>query len=356
MSSNLNAGTDDEASTFIAVRYDSTHVIFRLGDDGDFYLNDQEEKRIRRIQSPIFRFDDVPLEGMGKKAAEGMSTPVWELGPKLLDAHRDSFDKVHAGEQWQLELSADSRIPVVVEKPVALPWGCDNSSYTAAFIAEALPGAQAALAAAPKRYFLVHKSPAAFSAKPGPNQAQIRALFDWKPTPEVRSSIEQAIDAQLKAVLASEQPSGSYADAAKQFAEQAALGKVKLIYETDALQLSPDGFPLLFVRARWMADQQHALLMAFWLRVGPEVKREVVVGYANAVHWLQPWPPSAATLTEEAVSLNQLDHVLNVFDRHGDGYGEVLMYQAGYENFAVRLIRYTQTGLVLTKISMGDGC
>jgi len=69
-----------------------------------------------------------------------------------------------------------------------------------------------------------------------------------------------------------------------------------------------------------------------------------------------PRPPSAPTLSEQAVSLNELDHVLNVFNRRGDGYGEVLMYQPGYEGFAVRLLRFTGTGLLLTKISIGDGC
>jgi hypothetical protein len=69
-----------------------------------------------------------------------------------------------------------------------------------------------------------------------------------------------------------------------------------------------------------------------------------------------PRPPSAPTLSEQAVSLNELDHVLNVFNRRGDGYGEVLMYQPGYEGFAVRLLRFTRTGLLLTKISIGDGC
>jgi hypothetical protein len=34
----------------------------------------------------------------------------------------------------------------------------------------------------------------------------------------------------------------------------------------------------------------------------------------------------------------------------------VLMYQPGYESFAVRVLRFTRTGLLLTKISIGDGC
>jgi hypothetical protein len=343
---------DEDTSTFIALRYDKTHVIFRLGDEGDFFLDQEQEKTLRKVRGPIFRFgDERALYSVPEPTVENGEAQIWELGPKLLQGLRANFNKVHVGEQWQLELSGDSRIPVVVQKPVALGWGCDNSSYTAVFIAEAAPQAQPVLASDPKRYFLVHNSPGVFSPE-SPKQTRVGALPGWNPTPEIRTQVEQAIDAQLKDELAQEQARGVHEEDRKQFGERQALGKVKLTYETEALQLSPDGFPLLFVRARWMTDQQLALLMTFWLHLGPTVTSEAVGESGAQDDWMFRKPPFG----EEVLSLNQLGHVLNVFDRHGDGYGEVLVFFPGYEGYTIQLFRYTPAGLVATKVSQGDGC
>jgi hypothetical protein len=176
---------------------------------------------------------------------------------------------------------------------------------------------------------------------------------DWTPAPEVRSQIEKAIVAGLKDEVAHEYARDAYGDLPKQFEQNATSGKTKLIYEIQAFHLSPDGFPRLFVRARWMVDQQMALLMSLWLRVGPEVKVERVDGESNRNLWLSA--KSGESLAEEEVSLGQLGQVLNVFDRT-DGYGDVLIYFAGYEGYDIHLFRYTDAGLVATKISHGDGC
>src|SRR5205807_4961718 len=109
----------------------------------------------------------------------------------------------------------------------------------------------------------------------------------------------------------------------KQFEQNAALGKTKLTYEIQAFRLSPDGFPRLFVRARWMVDQQIALLMNLWLRVGPEVKVEPLDNESARDLWLSA--KSAESLSKEEVGFGQLGQVLNVFDR-ADGYGDVLIY------------------------------
>jgi hypothetical protein len=332
-----SSAAEDDTSIFIAVRYDNTHVIFRLGDAGDFSLTKDQEKTLRSLPQPISVFGGAP---------------AWELDSQLLQSLQSNFSGVHVGEQWQLELSENSRIPVVIEKPVALVWGCAPSSYTAAFIAEVAPQTQSAFVASPKSYFLVHKSAGAFSPRPDQNPARVRALPAWNPTPEVRAQIEQAIGAQFKDELAREEATGAWREVRKQFEEQATLGQVKLTYETDALQLSPDGFPLLFVRARWMAGPRLAVLMAFWLHVGPTVTGEIA-NENGAPLWLSKKSP----LTKDDVALSQLGSVVNVFDRHGNGYnGEVLVLFHGYEGYNVSLFRVTPTGFVASKISLSEGC
>jgi hypothetical protein len=118
------------------------------------------------------------------------------------------------------------------------------------------------------------------------------------------------------------------------------------------LQVSPDGFPLLLVRARWIADQQLTLLMTLWLHVGSVVTSESVEENGNRAQWFSNKSSNAAGVA----TFDDLPYVLNVFDRSGDGYGEVLVFFPGYEGFKIQLFRYTQRGLVATKVSIGDGC
>jgi hypothetical protein len=329
---------DEDPSTFIALRYDKTHILFRLGNSSDFYVQPEVEAMFHKLPEPISEYGGAETS---------------EPDAKIWDSIREHFDQAHVGEQWLLELSAGSRISVTVQKPIELVWGCDNHSYSAGFIAEISPSLQSAFAALPQSYFLIHKLPQVSGPAPSSKPAHVAALPDWTPTPEVRSEIEQAIVAGLKDEIAQAQANREYGDLPKQFEQNAALGKTKLTYEAQAFQLSPDGFPRLFVHARWMFDQQHALLVTLLLRDGPTVTNERVEEYVGRVLWLSA--RSAESLPQEEVGFGRLGQVLNVFDRP-DGYGDVLIYFAGYEGYDIHLFRYTDAGIVATKISHGDGC
>jgi hypothetical protein len=328
---------DEDPSTFIAIRYDKTHVFFRLGENGDFTLDrPEDEKMLHNLPGPVAEHGGAPTSGP--------DAMIWQ-------SLQDHFNQAHVGERWQLEVSAGSRIPVIVQKPIELVWGCSPDSYTAGFIAEVAASVQPTFAALPQNYFLVHKSPSGIAAPdPSFKQPKVGLLTDWQPSPGVSSQIEQAIVVGLKAEVAHQLARGSYGDLPRQLEQQAASGKAKLTYETQALQVSPDGFPRLFVRARWMVGNQIALLMTLWLRVGSEVTVEPVEENSTPVQWM-----SAKSLDTEYLGLNQLGSVLNVFDRP-DGYGDVLIYFPGYEGYNIKLFRYTTAGPVATKISHGDGC
>jgi hypothetical protein len=94
--------------------------------------------------------------------------------------------------------------------------------YAAGFIAEVAPTAQAAFAAAPQKYFLVHKISTASAPESIPKTDRVSMLPDWNPTPEVRSQIEPAIVAALKGEVAYERARRTYGDLPKQFEEDAA--------------------------------------------------------------------------------------------------------------------------------------
>jgi hypothetical protein len=203
-----SAVDDNNTSTFIALRYDKTHVLFRPGDNGDFYVDPEVEAMFHKLPESI---------------AEYGGAETSEPDAKVWNSIREHFDQAHVGEQWLLELSAGSQIPVTVQKPVELVWGCDNHSYSAGFIAEVSPSLQSAFAVLPQSYFLIHKSPVPGPA-PSSKLAHIAALPDWTPAPEVRSEIEKTIVAGLKDEVANEQGRRAYGDLPKQFEENATFG------------------------------------------------------------------------------------------------------------------------------------
>ena len=342
---------DSDSPSFIALRYDNTHVIFRLGDEGDFSLEDPEqEKTFVQLPGPVAEYGGVPPS---------------EIEHGVFESVKQHYQVAHIGDQWQLEVSSGVRVPVVIQKPIEMSWGCSPNSFTAGFIAEVIPEVQALFGASPQKYFLVHKAASPPDLQTAAKPVHILELKDWKPTPEVRSQIEQLMTTTIKDDIAREahqrwdrdkdiRDPGIKAeyDAWRQFAEKTAAGQGKLTYETQAFQLSPDGYPRVLVRAQWMEeeDKARAFLISAWLRTGPTVAIEDTVKAGTRTMWSKP-----GSNGEDDMSVSQLTIVLNVFDRP-DGYGDVLIYTPGYEGYSMTVYRYTDKGWADTNISMGDGC
>ena len=337
----------DYASSFVAIRYDKTHVLFRLGANADFVLDPERDKALRKLPDAIANYG---------------TSSVWEPQATLVETLRDSFAPAHVGDQWQLEISAHSQIPVVLQKPVALEWNCGPSSYAAGFIAEATAPGAGLLAESPQSYFLIHKS-TGFDPTTTQGRYPIGILPDWVPAPELRSQIEQTITTRIKKELSKDlagreadeertdnNPKTSENDRAwKRFEQNTAAGRGNLIYDTQALKLSSDGGLVVFVRARWMVDHDRAFLMTMWLRTGTTGVSELVVPETTQTDWMD-----TSFYSEEEMTLAQLGSVLNVFDRAGAG--DVLVYVPRYEGYNIKLIRFNEQKLVATKVFQSDGC
>ena len=68
------------------------------------------------------------------------------------------------------------------------------------------------------------------------------------------------------------------------------------------------------------------------------------------------WLANHRDRREGGTAFTQPGAILKVFDRRGDGYGEVLVLFSGGDSYEIRLLRYSPKGLVPTTIAMGDGC
>ena len=343
---------DSDPMTFVALQYDKTHVVFRLGDDAQFGLEDPENQ-------------EKMLHPLAQAAAEYGSYSPQEIEPGLLESLKKYWAAAQVGDRWQLELSPGARIPVTIQKPVGMTWDCSPNSYVAGFIAEVPQEFQAAFAQGPQKYFLVHKSgPPRADALKLPHVGEMK---DWTPTPEVRTQMEQVAMDQLRTEIAKgfakrwqrradrgkldEQEQAEY-DSAKNFSDLTAAGKGKLSYDFQAFQLAPDGLPRVFVRARWMSDgdASQAFLKDMWLRIGPTVSLE----HNDQDGTRNMWMVRGVEGTE-SFELSYLPTVVNVFDK-SDGYADVLIYSPGYEGYSITLYRYTAAGLSPTTILNSDGC
>jgi hypothetical protein len=331
---------DAYPSTFIAERYDKARVIFGLGKDGDFRIEDPEQLKT---------FHPLPDPGALR----------FEIDPAVFETVKQHYQEVSAGDQWQLEVAPGVRFPVIIQKPIGIRWMCSSNDFTAGFIAEVAGEFQPAFAAAPQEYFLVHKAlwPADSQSRDKP--LHVAELKDWNPAPEIRSQIEAAITAKVKEEIAVQyverwdQNKPEQDDGWKQFVDKTAAGQGRLTYELQAFQLSPDGVPRVFARAKWMIEKDRAFLMSMWLRVGPRVTFEAMDQEGTKTDWV------TAEWMREHVDpmriLETLGTVVNVFDRP-DGYGDVLMYMQGYESYGIVLYHYNASGLFETPVSIGDGC
>ncbi len=334
---------DAYPSTFIALRYDKIHVIFSLGEDGDFSLEDPEQEKT---------FHPLPPQD-----AEHGGAPPFELDPAVFETVKQHYQVANVGDQWQLEVAPGVRFPVIIRKPVGIRWGCANNSFTAGFIAEVAAEFQAAFAAAPQEYFLVHEALRPANSQSRDKPLHVAELKDWNPAPEIRSQIQAAITAKLKEEIARQYVerwnyNKPAQDAWKQFVDKTAAGQGELTYELQAFQLSPDGVPRVFARAKWMIEKDRAFLMSMWLRVGPTVTFEAMDQEGTETVWVTPeWMREYV----QPLAVQPLANVVNVFDRP-DGYGDVLMYMHGYESFGIILYHYSASGLFKTPVSIGDGC
>ncbi len=330
--------TADDTSTAIAFRYDKTWVFFPAGYFEDFDWG--RTKDLKDLGAPIAR-----------NGPEGL----WVADAELLRDNHELFNSAQSGEEWQLEISSSSRMAVIIKEPVVAEVVGDAMT---GFLAEVTPPDQAKFSSSPNQYFLIHRISGASDQRPHQEMSHIGELPNWKATPKEHTQIEHLLNARMKTELAGmhhytymdEDATRRYPDLKddfemwRRFDRALVTDEAKLDYDIQAFQLTPDGAPRLFIRARWMVDQKPAFLMNAWVRTQPNPTIEAAnSGSSDVVRIINHYAPDLETLGT----------VLNVFDRNSDGHGELLILSTGYEGFSIQLFRYTDAGPVGTGICFG---
>jgi hypothetical protein len=124
-------------------------------------------------------------------------------------------------------------------------------------------------------------------------------------------------------------------------------GRAKLSFDTQAFRLDPSGTPMYFVRAQWRVGTRQVFAASLWLR-GDRLESVAVDTWASSA--LRMWE------FQGEISRDQLGIVLNVVDSDRDGWGEVIVGNAGYEGISIEVLEYSPTGFGPTGISYAFGC
>jgi hypothetical protein len=323
----LTAQAPRATSSFIAFRADDQHVVAVMAE-----VSDQPDT----------------IDGAPPAARFGFE--YRDADPAIVAAvPREVFTV----KRWTVHLGPGRRVAASAGRIVHGGAACTG---LAGMVLQIDPQDQQAYAVRPEKYFVVD---AADGGKAAASAPPSRTL-----PPIDRTQLESVLNGMLKRELP-----GVRAEAAEEIARLAAgepgyqrnwaierreldsaldAGKARLEYDVQAFALERNGPPRYFVRAEWAVGGRAAFGAALWVKGGDTLS--IVDQDLSTARWLRMFE------FQGKVSPELYGLVLNVFDRDGDGWSEVLMARGGYESNKLELIALTPGGFVPTGISYSYGC
>ncbi len=265
----------------VAFRFDTQHVVATV-------------KSELTVSLPQLARDPVP-QPLAK-----YGYPIFDLPPdlqKLVPA------RIRAGDRWTIHTGPGQMFGATAERIVLGEGGC---SHMIGVLLKVDDKDSYAFAGVRAKYY------AAERASPRSVEASSPALGDlpaWTLTPEVRAVIDKALATLLPSELRT--------------------GAARLTHDAQPYRLTPDGAPLIFVRAIWREGERQVFAAAVWLRAD-----------TGEVVWKNPRPAAwiGAREFRRGLVTEHLGFILNVVDSNNDGWGEVVFGQLGYESVGVSLL------------------
>ena len=285
----------------------------------------------------------------------GMS--LWEPNEPFLKRHREILDKVRVGDSWVIMTGGETTIHCKIEKFAVATMACQAGI---AAICSVASDEQAALKDVREKYYLALPQ-SEFTRKKGqPPASRVGFLKEGsKMDAPAKERLEAVLHKQMLQELArvrremvdeySRNAAQRWAREWKTYDERLARGEGKLSYDVQALRLTPDGQPRLYVRAQWTWGSKVVFLTTLWIR--PDQQMQIEAVSSKEAELLR-----MSEFQHMMLGLKNLGMILNVFDWDGNGWGEILMTQEGYESFGIGLLEYSERGPQATGIAYGYGC
>jgi hypothetical protein len=325
------AQTPRPASSFVAFRVDDRHAMAVIAEVAD-------------------QADSVD----GSQPAARFGFEYRDADPAIVAAVPKG---VFAVKQWTVHLAPGRRVTATAGRIVHGNAACTG---LAGMLLRIDPADQQSYAARPEKYFVVDPGdgmrtapsppPSALppSALPPIDRTRLeRLLHDLlkRELPAVRNEAASEIDRLAESEVAYQR---TWALERRELDAGLEAGKARLEYDVQAFDLERNGPPRYFVRAEWAVNGRPAFGAALWIKGGDAPS--IVDQDLSTARWLRMFE-FQGKLSPELYGL-----VLNVFDRDGDGWGEVLMARGGYESNRLELIALTPSGFTTTGISYAYGC
>lgn len=322
-----SAEQNRSASSFIAFRVDDRHAVAVIAEVAD-------------------QADSVD----GSRPAARYGFEYRDADPAIVAAVPPA---VFAVNQWIVHVAPGRRVSATAGRIVHGNAACTG---LAGMLLQIDPKDQQVYAARPEKYFVVEAPDAATAAaSPSPSRAlppidrrQLESLLNGLlkgELPAVRAEAASEIDRLVESDVAYQR---RWALELRELDQGLEAGKARLEYDVQAFDLERNGPPRYFVRAEWAVDDRPAFGAALWIKGGGTLS--IVDRDLSTARWLR-MPEFQGRISPELYGL-----VLNVFDRDGDGWGEVLMARGGYESNTLELIALTPGGFTATGISYSYGC
>jgi hypothetical protein len=278
----------------------STFVAFRV--DGTHLI--ATLKVLDTIGEPLPGLSPEPAARLGFRYAD--APPPWQA-QVAADAR--------AGERWIVQVAPGREVFANAERIVGGQLACQDAIGVLLSVA---PESADAFAAVPAKYFLAGRT----------RSEQARGTGAASPLGVTRAPSSDGFKRALDEALQ--------------------RGRGRLRYDIQSFHLSPDRDPVHFVRAEWMVDGRQGFAASLWLR--GEQPLRLVETSTRPASWLR------MPEFDGAIGREQMGLILNVFDRNHDGWGEVLIVQAGYEGEWLSLLEYSESGFQPTGIGYSYGC
>jgi hypothetical protein len=308
-----------------------------------------------------FRADDehvvaVMAEVSDQPDTVGGSPPPARFGFEYRDADPAIVaavpGDVFAVKQWTVHLAPGRR---VAASPGRIVHGGAACTGLAGMVLQIDPKDLQAYVAVSEKYFVVDVADGARAAAPPPSRAlppidrtQLEALLNGLLKRELPSVRAEAADEINRLAAAEPGYHRNWALERRELDRALEAGRARLEYDVQALDLERNGPPRYFVRAEWAVGGRAAFGAALWVKGGDTLS--IVDQDLSTARWLRMFE------FQGKVSPELYGLVLNVFDRDGDGWSEVLMARGGYESNKLELIALTPGGFISTGISYSYGC